>query len=38
MKKETIKLIAIHPYNGVMVKKLEFTMEDEEFLEDERGF
>ena len=38
MEKETIRIIAIHPDNGVMVKKLEFTMEDEEFLEDEEGF
>lgn len=38
MEKETVKLIAIHPDNGVMVKKLEFTIEDEEFLEDEEGF
>ena len=37
-KKEIIRVIAIHPYNGVMVEKLEFTIEDEEFLEDEEGF
>ena len=38
MEKETFKIIAIHPNNGVMVEKLEFTIEDEEFLEDEEGF
>jgi len=38
MEKETFKIIAIHPENGVLVKKLEFTSKDEEFLEDEEGF
>jgi hypothetical protein len=38
MEKETVKIIAIHPDNGVLVKKLEFTSEDEEFLEDEEGW
>ena len=38
MEKETVKLIAIHPENGVLVKKLEFTNKDDEFLEDEEGF
>ena len=38
MEKETIRIIAIHPVNGVLVKKLEFTSEDEEFLEDEEGW
>lgn len=38
MEKETIRFIATHPENGVLVKKLEFTSEDEEFLEDEEGF
>jgi hypothetical protein len=38
MEKETFKIIAIHPENGVLVKKLEFTNEDEEFLEDEEGW
>lgn len=38
MEKETIRIIAIHPENGVLVKKLEFTSNDEEFLEDEEGF
>jgi hypothetical protein len=36
--KETIAFIAIHPIDGVFVRKLEFTDEDEEFLEDEEGF
>ena len=38
MKKEVIRIIAIHQENGVLVKKLEFTNEDEEFLEDEEGW
>jgi hypothetical protein len=38
MEKETFKIIAIHPENGVLVKKLELTSKDEEFLEDEEGF
>lgn len=38
MEKKTFKIIAIHPDNGVIVEKLEFTIEDEEFLEDEEGF
>ena len=38
MKKEIIRIIAIHSSYGVMVKKLNFTDEDEEFLEDEEGF
>jgi hypothetical protein len=38
MEKETFKIIAIHPVNGVLVKKLEFTNEDEEFLEDVEGW
>lgn len=39
MEKEIIRIIAIHPVEErVMVKKLEFTIEDEEFLEDEEGW
>jgi len=38
MEKETVKIIAIHSENGVLVQKLEFTSKDEEFLEDEEGF
>jgi len=39
MEKEIIRIIAIHPVEErVMVKKLEFTIGDEEFLEDEEGF
>jgi hypothetical protein len=38
MEKETIRIIAIHPVNGVQIKKIEFTGEDEEFLEDVEGF
>jgi len=38
MEKETFKIIAIHPENGVLVKKLEFTSKDEEFLEDFDSF
>jgi hypothetical protein len=38
MEKETIRIIAIHPVNGVQIKKIEFTSEDEEFLGDIQGF
>jgi hypothetical protein len=38
MEKETFKIIAIHPENGVIVKQLEFTSKDQDFLEDEEGF
>jgi len=39
MEKEIIRIIAIHPVEErVMVKKLEFTIGDEEFLEDEEGW
>ena len=38
MEKETIRIIAIHPVNGVQVKKIEFTNEDEEFLGDILGW
>jgi len=38
MQEETFWIIAVHPVNGVLVKKLEFTSEDEEFLEDEEGW
>ena len=38
MTKETYWVIGIHPENGVHVQKLEFTDQDEEFLEDEEGW
>ena len=38
MTKETYWVIGIHPENGVHVQKVEFTDQDEEFLEDEEGW
>ena len=38
MTKETYWVIGVHPQNGVHVQKLEFTDQDEEFLEDEEGW
>lgn len=39
MEKKTFKIIAIHSVEErVIVKKLEFTDRDEEFLEDEEGW
>ena len=39
MKKQIIRIIAIHSVEErVIVKKLEFTDQDEEFLEDEEGW
>ena len=35
---EKVTIISIHPESGVLVNVLEFTIEDEEFLEDEIGF
>ena len=38
MTKETYWVIGVHPENGVHVQKVEFTDQDEEFLEDEEGW
>ena len=39
MEKQIIRIIAIHSVEErVIVKKLEFTDQDEEFLEDEEGW